>query len=93
MNGESSKVIFNAPQSKKAERDRMNQEQKEVLNKIESMKNIVFNDGTTFRELVSKAIHDNIDFEKAYHILANYWDSIPDNEKQKVHKKLKRCGL
>ena len=71
----------------------MNQEQKEVLNKIESMKNIVFNDGTTFRELVSKAIHDNIDFEKAYHILANYWDSIPDNEKQKVHKKLKRCGL
>ena len=33
------------------------------------------------------------DYEKAYNILMEYWDSIADEEKPKADKRLKRCGL
>lgn len=33
------------------------------------------------------------DYEKAYNILIEYFDSIADEEKPKVDKLLKRCGL
>ena len=33
------------------------------------------------------------DYEKAYHILIEYFDSISDEEKPKVNKLLEECGL
>lgn len=33
------------------------------------------------------------DYEKAYDILIEYWDSLPDEEKPKIHRRLKKCGL
>lgn len=33
------------------------------------------------------------DYEKAYDILMEYWDSMPDEEKEDIDKRLKRCGL
>ena len=33
------------------------------------------------------------DYERAYCILMEYWDSISDEEKPRVDKELKRCGL
>ena len=32
-------------------------------------------------------------YEKAYWIMADYFDSIADEEKPEVDKKLKECGL
>lgn len=32
-------------------------------------------------------------YKKAYHILMEFFDSIPDEEKQNVDKRLKGCGL
>lgn len=33
------------------------------------------------------------DFQKAYNILMDYFDYIPEEEKQEVNQKLKECGL
>ena len=32
------------------------------------------------------------DFEKAYNILMDYWDYLPDEDKEEINKKLKKCG-
>jgi len=32
-------------------------------------------------------------FEQGYHILMEYWDSLPDEEKPKIDKQLKELGL
>ena len=32
-------------------------------------------------------------YEEAYHILAEYFDSIADEEKEEVDRRLKECGL
>jgi len=33
------------------------------------------------------------DYRKAFFILVEYFDSISDEEKEEVNKKLKECGL
>ena len=33
------------------------------------------------------------DYKKAYNILAEYFDSISDEEKEEVDRRLKECGL
>jgi len=33
------------------------------------------------------------DYEKAYNILMDYWDSLPDEEKPEIDRQLKECGL
>jgi hypothetical protein len=33
------------------------------------------------------------DFEKAYFILMEYWDSFPDDEKKSIDKELRKVGL
>ena len=40
-----------------------------------------------------KIKESKIDYEKAYWIMADYFDSISDEEKPEVDKKLKECGL
>ena len=32
-------------------------------------------------------------YESAYHILMEYWDSFPDEEKPEIHKRLQGLGL
>ena len=32
-------------------------------------------------------------YEKAYNLLMEYWDSIADEEKEELDKRLKECGL
>ena len=32
-------------------------------------------------------------YEKAYHILMEYWDSMPDDQKDDIDKRLKEVGL
>ena len=32
-------------------------------------------------------------YEKGYELLMEYWDSLPDDEKQDIHNKLKKIGL
>ena len=34
-----------------------------------------------------------IDYKKGYFILEEYFDSIPDEEKEDVDRRLKECGL
>jgi len=34
-----------------------------------------------------------INYEKAYNLLMEYWDSLPDEEKPKIDKELKKIGL
>jgi len=34
-----------------------------------------------------------VDYEKAYYILMEYWDSFPDEEKDNINKELKECNL
>ena len=34
-----------------------------------------------------------IDFQTAYYILMEYWDSLPDEEKKDIDRRLKECGL
>ena len=34
-----------------------------------------------------------INYKKAYEILMEFWDCIPDGQKQNVHTKLEGCGL
>lgn len=36
---------------------------------------------------------ENLNYKKAYDILSEYFDSISDEEKPKVHRALKRVGL
>jgi len=36
---------------------------------------------------------DNTKYKKAYFILMEYWDSLPDEEKPKIDKALKKIGL
>jgi len=38
-------------------------------------------------------MENKIDYKKAYWIMAEYFDSIADEEKPEVDKKLKECGL
>ena len=33
------------------------------------------------------------DYEKGFNLLMDYWDSLPDEEKPKVDKKLKKYGF
>ena len=33
------------------------------------------------------------DYKKAFNILMNYWDSLPDDEKLEIDKKLRKCGV
>jgi len=33
------------------------------------------------------------DYQQAYNILMEYWDSLPDNQKEDIDKRLKRCGV
>jgi len=33
------------------------------------------------------------DYKAAYYILMDYWDSLPDEEKDVINTKLARCGL
>ena len=33
------------------------------------------------------------DYEKAYHLLAEYWDYVPDEDKQELSKKLTELGV
>jgi hypothetical protein len=33
------------------------------------------------------------DYRKGYFILMEYWDSLPDEQKEDIDKRLKRCGL
>ena len=35
----------------------------------------------------------NPDYKKAYNILMEYWDSLPDEEKEDIDKRLTECGL
>jgi hypothetical protein len=35
----------------------------------------------------------NCQYKKAYNILMDYWDSLPDEEKPLIDKKLKRLNL
>jgi len=35
----------------------------------------------------------NPDYEKAYHILLQYWDSLPDEDKEELYKQLEDCGV
>jgi len=32
-------------------------------------------------------------YKKAYCILMEYWDSLPDEEKDDINKRLRECGL
>lgn len=32
-------------------------------------------------------------YKKAYEILMEYWDSLPDEEKPRIDKELKKAGL
>lgn len=41
----------------------------------------------------SKSERVNPDYEKAYNILMGYWDSLPDEEKPKINKELKKLGI
>tara|TARA_R110000751_G_scaffold181523_2_gene288207 strand:+ start:257 stop:388 length:132 start_codon:yes stop_codon:yes gene_type:complete len=34
-----------------------------------------------------------IDYKEAYNILMEYWDSLPDEEKEDIDRRLKKCGL
>jgi len=34
-----------------------------------------------------------LSYIKAYNILMDYWDSLPDEEKEDIHKKLPELGL
>lgn len=44
-------------------------------------------------ELILMLEKDKEKYEKAYNILIEYFDSIADEEKPKVHKQLKKLGL
>jgi len=33
------------------------------------------------------------DYEKAYNLLIDFWDYIPEEDREEVHKALKECGL
>jgi len=33
------------------------------------------------------------DYETAYYILMEYWDSLPEERKEEIDKELKECGL
>ena len=33
------------------------------------------------------------DYQRAYFILMEYWDSLPDEEKPRIDELLKGCGL
>lgn len=35
----------------------------------------------------------NPNYKEAYNILMEYWDSLPDEEKNIIDQKLKDCGL
>ena len=32
-------------------------------------------------------------YQEAYHILMDYWDLLPDEEKKESHKRLEKIGL
>jgi len=45
-------------------------------------------------QVISKQTLKEINiYKKAYNLLMDYWDSLPDEEKPEIHKKLNRLGL
>ena len=44
-------------------------------------------------EKLKKARNEKANFKKAYNILMEYWDSLPEDEREEVHKKLLKCGV
>ena len=42
---------------------------------------------------INKLKEDLKNYIKAYNILMGYWESIPDEDKIKVHKQLEKLGL
>ena len=42
---------------------------------------------------MKKKIKQKKDYKKAFEILIEYFDDIPDDDKQMVDKKLKKCNL
>lgn len=45
------------------------------------------------KENFKKLKEENKKLWKAYSILMNYWDSLPDDEKPKIDKQLKKLGI
>ena len=46
--------------------------------------------GAVMKTLIS---YDGRDFEGAYQVLMDYWDRIPEGERDEVNERLKMCGL
>ena len=40
-----------------------------------------------------KYLDELLKYQEAYNILMEYWDCLPDEEKQEVHKRLEKLGL
>ena len=47
----------------------------------------------TLRKLKGEPFLKKADYEKGFNILNEYYDSIDDDEKEEVDKRLKECGL
>jgi hypothetical protein len=50
-------------------------------------------DSKSHTALTKKILESKIDYEKAYNIVAEFFDFIPYEEKNDVHKQLCRLGL
>jgi len=44
------------------------------------------------KESMIDKLENKPDYKKAYNILMDYWDSLPDEEKEDIDKRLKECG-
>ncbi len=42
---------------------------------------------------LDEALKKADNYEKKYHLFMEYWDSMPDEEKANIDKRLKRVGL
>ena len=40
-----------------------------------------------------KYLDELLKYHEAYHILMDYWDLLPDEEKKESHKRLEKIGL
>lgn len=49
--------------------------------------------GNLCKNCADKGFDGNGNYKKAYFILMEYWDSLPDEEKPKIDARLKKCGL
>ena len=62
---------------------------------------IVFDDGTAIQGVDREFGINTIcivpprkpNYKEAFNIIMNYWDSLPDEEKPKINRKLKKVGL